>query len=70
MNLPETAAAAFAIPAAFPILGQLALVLGAPWGSITLGGRWPGVLRVSGVNTSLAKLEQCNSAAKSKVRNP
>lgn len=44
MSLPETAAAAFAILAAFPILGQLALVLGAPWGSITLGGRWPGVL--------------------------
>jgi hypothetical protein len=44
MSLPETASAAFAILAAFPILGQLALVLGAPWGSITLGGRWPGVL--------------------------
>ena len=44
MSLPETAAGAFAILAAFPILGQLALVLGAPWGSITLGGRWPGVL--------------------------
>ena len=44
MSLPETASAAFAILAAFPILGQLALVLGAPWGRITLGGRWPGVL--------------------------
>jgi len=44
MSLPETAAAAFAILAAFPILGQMALVIGAPWGSITLGGRWPGVL--------------------------
>lgn len=41
MSLPETAAAGFAILAAFPILGQLALVLGAPWGSITLGGPWP-----------------------------
>ena len=44
MSLPETAAAAFAILAAFPILGQMALVIGAPWGSITLGGLWPGVL--------------------------
>lgn len=44
MSLPEIAAGAFAILAAFPILGQLALVFGAPWGSITLGGRWPGVL--------------------------
>lgn len=44
MSLPEIAAGAFAILAAFPILGQLALVFGAAWGSITLGGRWPGVL--------------------------
>jgi hypothetical protein len=44
MSLPGVAAAVFAILAAFPILGQLAPVLGAPWASITLGGRWPGVL--------------------------
>lgn len=44
MNLPTAAAAVFALVAAFPLLVQIALALGAPWGHVTLGGRWPGRL--------------------------
>lgn len=41
MNVTTLAAAAFAGLAVFPTAAQVALVLGAPWGSITMGGRWP-----------------------------
>lgn len=44
MTIRTIAAITFAILVAFPILAQLALALGAPWGRITMGGRWPGKL--------------------------
>jgi hypothetical protein len=42
--MSEIAAIGYAGLAALPILVQLALSLGAPWGVLTLGGRWPGTL--------------------------
>ncbi|MXQ06667.1 hypothetical protein GQ651_02285 [Alphaproteobacteria bacterium GH1-50] len=39
-----TPALIYALAAIGPILVQLALVLGAPWGHLTMGGRWPGTL--------------------------
>lgn len=44
MTVETTAATAYAVLAAFPMLAQVALALGAPWGRITMGGRWPGRL--------------------------
>lgn len=41
---PDQLALIYAVLAAFPIFAQIALALGAPWGSITLGGRYPGQL--------------------------
>lgn len=38
------AAVAFALLAAGVVVFQMALVLGAPWGELTLGGRWRGRL--------------------------
>jgi hypothetical protein len=34
----------FAALAAFVVGFHLAVILGAPWGRLTMGGRWPGVL--------------------------
>ena len=42
--LIEIAAIAYALLALAPITVQLAIAVGAPWGSLTLGGRWPGQL--------------------------
>ncbi|WP_342077087.1 hypothetical protein [Yoonia sp. SS1-5] len=43
--MPETLAAIlYACLVVPPAIVQLALALGAPWGVLTLGGRWPGVL--------------------------
>lgn len=39
-----TAAYTFAALIAFAALFQLALALGAPWGSLAMGGRFPGIL--------------------------
>jgi hypothetical protein len=47
-TLPATAALLFALLAGGVGVFQLALVLGAPWGEFTLGGRWPGRLPASG----------------------
>lgn len=44
MTIETAAATAYAVLAAFPMLAQVALALGAPWGRITLAGRWPGRL--------------------------
>ena len=35
---------------------HLALILGAPWGRLTSGGRWPGVLPVQGRAVSLLSI--------------
>lgn len=34
----------FAVLAAVVVAFHLAMILGAPWGALTMGGRWPGVL--------------------------
>ena len=47
-TLPAIAALLFALLAGGVGVFQLALVLGAPWGEFTLGGRWPGRLPVRG----------------------
>lgn len=41
------AAVGFSILAAFAALFQIALVVGAPWGELTLGGKFPGRLPLS-----------------------
>lgn len=38
------AALAFVAATAAPIIVQVGLALGAPWGKLTLGGKWPGRL--------------------------
>ena len=40
----RTAALVFAGIAAGVVAFHLAVILGAPWGSLTMGGRWPGTL--------------------------
>ena len=40
----DIAAIGFALLAAFAVLFQIALVVGAPWGELTLGGKFPGKL--------------------------
>ena len=40
----DIAAVGFSILAAFAVLFQIALVVGAPWGELTLGGKFPGKL--------------------------
>ncbi len=42
--MTQALAITYAIAAALPLAMQLGLILGAPWGRLTLGGRWPGVL--------------------------
>ena len=44
MNVNGHAALGYVALAILPIFVQLGLVLGAPWGRLTLGGRWPGRL--------------------------
>ena len=44
MSTETLAAIAFALATLPPCLAQIALALGAPWGQITLGGKWPGRL--------------------------
>ncbi|GAA6199924.1 hypothetical protein [Aquicoccus sp. SU-CL01552] len=44
MTLTTLAALGFAGLAGFAALVQLALIAGAPWGALTLAGRWPGAL--------------------------
>ena len=50
MAMPKYAAILFAVASTGVALFQLALALGAPWGELTLGGRWrgrlPGAIRV------------------------
>ncbi len=41
-----TGAGVFAVLACAVVLFHLAVILGAPWGRLTMGGRWPGVLPV------------------------
>lgn len=48
MTFTSTAALLFATLAGCVGVFQLALVLGAPWGEFTLGGRWPGRLPARG----------------------
>ncbi len=43
-NLVEIAAVTFTVLSAFTIGFQIALGLGAPWGKLTLGGKYPDVL--------------------------
>lgn len=43
-NLVEMAAGAFTVLSAFTIGFQIALGFGAPWGKLTLGGKYPDVL--------------------------
>lgn len=38
------AAMLFVLPALYTVIFQLAVTFGAPWGHLTLGGRWPGAL--------------------------
>jgi hypothetical protein len=38
------AATLFAVLSAVVVAFHLAVILGAPWGRLTMGGRWPGVL--------------------------
>jgi len=40
--MTETAAVVFALFAALLVGFQIALALGAPWGHLAMGGRWPG----------------------------
>ncbi len=40
-------AVTYALAAALPLALQLGLFLGASWGRLTLGGRWPGALPLS-----------------------
>ena len=42
--MTQALAVTYAIATALPLAMQLGLILGAPWGRLTLGGRWPGVL--------------------------
>ena len=42
--MTQALAITYAIATALPLAMQLGLILGAPWGRLTLGGRWPGVL--------------------------
>lgn len=44
MTIETLAALAFLLATLPPALAQVALALGAPWGRITLGGRYPGRL--------------------------
>lgn len=44
MTLTTMAALGFAGLSGFTALFQVALIAGAPWGALTLAGRWPGVL--------------------------
>lgn len=44
MNTSWIAAVAFTLAALPPCAAQIGLALGAPWGQITLGGKWPGRL--------------------------
>lgn len=41
---PDTSSRVFGVAALLVVAFQLALVLGAPWGGLTWGGRFPGVL--------------------------
>lgn len=43
----DIAAVGFSFLAAFAVLFQIALVVGAPWGELTLGGKFPGKLTAS-----------------------
>jgi hypothetical protein len=43
----DIAAIGFSLLAAFAVLFQIALVVGAPWGELTLGGKFPGKLSAS-----------------------
>lgn len=40
----EWAAGLFSALTSIAVFVQVALVLGAPWGALTMGGRWPGVM--------------------------
>ena len=42
--MTQAAGVAYALLAALPAFVQAALALGAPWGRLTLGGKWPGRL--------------------------
>src|SRR5688572_32691221 len=42
MNLPRSAAVAYALASGVVIGFQVALALGAPWGSYAMGGAFPG----------------------------
>jgi hypothetical protein len=42
--MPQHAAILFVVLAVMVVAFQLALVVGAPWGELTMGGRWQGVL--------------------------
>lgn len=44
MTLSALAAYGFALLAVYLVLFQLALALGAPWGHLTMAGRWRGAL--------------------------
>ena len=46
--MARNAALIFAGACALTILFQIALILGAPWGHLTMGGKWPGVLPPQG----------------------
>lgn len=48
MSLVTLAAILFAVLALCVALFQFALALGAPWGRLAMGGRWPGKLPVAG----------------------
>lgn len=41
---PEIAAKIYAIAMIPPVVLQIALIFGAPWGHLTMGGKFPGVL--------------------------
>ncbi|MDH4162258.1 MAG: hypothetical protein OEW15_06150 [Nitrospirota bacterium] len=44
MHAPTFAAYLFTVLTAFAVLFQFALALGAPWGTMTMGGKFPGQL--------------------------
>ncbi|WP_138422863.1 hypothetical protein [Maritimibacter alexandrii] len=46
MTLVEIAALVFSVLALIVCLFQFALALGAPWGHLAMGGRWPGRMPV------------------------
>jgi len=48
LTLPASAALAGAALAGLVVLFQIALALGAPWGHLTMGGRWRGRLPAGG----------------------